>query len=349
MTMTPALPPLQDQTFRLGLVLFAIALLSFTFIPRGGEDTASLAFFVVFLIFWIFLVGVFAENRSNYGSIWRFRNSRHNIILLQLANVSAYTLNLSIPVFHTSTSWLVAYLVFYHAILLLWCFRDNDEPSGTNYLILFTIATGVVFHLYQSIVVFPLYPIAAIAFWFFGIALLGLVPLWQLITAIRIAVKYFRTSETYRLTFIAGAIIPIVLIALYCWQWNKITTGMEVAIKQQDRPLNEQLLPPWITLAQDLPDDNFIPKILKGGWKYQMSDHVGLWGGRFAFMDEKREHDPFIVIASLFSGKLNMTDEQRINLLNNRYEQRNKTTMTTNSGSFSEIIKQRRQSDCVLP
>lgn len=325
MTLTTA--PLKEATFKIGLGLWSIAAIGLLLLIWYGDgflssDKDATLFFGIFIMFWLFLVVVMVRNKQQYGRIWRFRDRHNNIALLQLANLSAYALNQSLPLFAESTTWLTYYLIWYHAILWLWCFRESDQPDSFNYTAVLTVGTGIVFHLYQTLYLIPIYPFSAFLFWFFGIPLVAFVPLWHLFMAIGIGRQYIRSDRSYASVLAAGALVPLVLIGVYSWQWREINKGLEEAVGEQNRPLHEGLLPVWVDLAQDMPDGPIAVRTLKGEWSYQIINKLhynSLFSGR---INETIRHDPLVAIASFLNEPLEITENDRIHLLNSVHNQR---------------------------
>lgn len=328
------LTPLRDRTFVAGLILLGLSLLFFLGLDLGldfdnqdfGNDgTRTMAFFAVFALFWGYFIAVAAANKQAFEGVFRFHNLRHNLLLLQLANVSAYTLNKTIPVFEDSTDWLTGYLAFYHLALLLYCFRKDDEPDSINTALLLTFATGTVFHFYQAVFVYELYPFAVVLFWFFGISLLALVPLWQFGMAIHLLRRYARATPDLRPFIWAGIFIPLVMVGVYTARWIHIKNAIQEATNELARPLSEEHLPPWVLAATGLQDDLITERALKSGVVYQLGTGQRFWGGNFSLSDERSQHDPLVVMASAFAGKLEISDNTRLRLLNTLYDNRHQT------------------------
>ena len=324
-----------NPTFLLGLVLLLISFSVFVitmFFGEPSDDFFTQSFFLNYILFWVFLIAVFVNNKREFGHLFRFKNSHHNILLLQLANLCAYSLNRSIPVFNESTDWLTNYLVFYHLALLVYCFRKNDEVNALNLTVLLTVSTGLVFHLYEAIFIIHVYPVTAISFWFFGISLLSLVPAWHFLQAIHITRRYLKASTYYRSLLIGGIVIPLVMAIIFSVRWYNINEAITSSASELERPLSEETLPPWVIAASNLQDDAITKRILKGGIVYQLSDQFFSWGNGFSRINEKRQHDPFVVMASVFTGELQVNDQTRIKLLNTIYGNRHQTERKLWSG-----------------
>ncbi|PTM08450.1 MAG: XrtN system VIT domain-containing protein [Bacteroidetes bacterium] len=332
--------PLRDKTFTTGLALFAAAVLVFAGTDLLGDLSSELftgSFFLVYGLFWAYLIIILISNKRTFGKRRLFGSSRQNILLLQLANLSAYTLNRTIPVFQDSTDWLIGYLAFYHLALLAYCFRADDEPDGLNLAILLAVSTGTVFHLYETVFLAELYPITLASCWFFGISLLALVPLWHLLQAIHIIRRYLRAASDYRTLLVAGIAIPLLMATVFTVRWYRINQAIVAGATELERPLSEQTLPPWVLAASALQDDPVTQRILKGGLVYQLSAQFRFLSGSGlanvpAFLNERRQHDPFIVLASAISGQLDVPDDTRLKLLNTLYGNRHQTERKLWSG-----------------
>lgn len=323
--------PLKDKTFYTGIVLFSIALLTFgltMFLGENQNDLFTASFIITFSLFWLYFFIVLGANKNNYGKRLRFGNLRHNILLLQLGNLSAYTLNQNLTVFHDSTDWLVGFLFFYHLALLVYCFRLEEEPDSINYTIFLTLVAGSVFHFYETLFLLPVYPIMLISFWFFGVSLVALIPFWHLLMGIHIIRRYMRlAADSYRPLLIGGLAIPLVMIGLYTARWYHLKTEMTMPFTQAKNPLDEKLYPDWVEAAQVLQDDAITKRILKAGSVFQTADQFASFDG-FNIMNERRQHDPFVVIATFFGqndlSRL-ISNDDRVRLLNTLYDQRHLT------------------------
>lgn len=171
--------PFQNKTTLAGLILLAISLAIFAGtanVYTTNFDWFTGVFFVHYPLTFLYLILVMIKNKSETGRYLRFPNFSRNIILLQLFNVSAYSLNRSIPVFDMSTAWVVWFLVISNGLLLAHALWRNYALSWFNHLIVAAANAAILFHFYESLYVMPGYLIAIGGFWFFGIALHIFVP-----------------------------------------------------------------------------------------------------------------------------------------------------------------------------
>ena len=337
-------PPKEKNVLSIGFSLLGISLTYFLFTLNGelqDTDLFNASFVVCGVIFVIYFFIVIAANLTKYGKRLRFKNLKYNIILLQLMNISAYALNRILPVFHISTGWLCVYLVLTNAALIAFVLRDEHKPDWLNHAIVLLVSSAMMFHLYESIYIAPIYPFAAAVFWFFGISLHAFVPIWFFITTIIVLRKYFKASPNYWRTAIVGIVIPLLFVGLFSTRWMSINRQITDAFHSQNTPLNEKELPNWVHVSQDLQKDWITKRILKSDMVYTVA---GFWDGDFLpnlNLNEGTKHDPLVVVASMLCGKLELPFDDRITILNSLYNQRHQTERKLWSGnmlSTSDIV-----------
>lgn len=316
----------RDSTFIAGLILFAISALAFLGVEQ--TDVSSWTgrpsgewFFLHYMLFVSYLIGVAAVNHRQYGRFYRFRNLRHNIMLLLLANVSCYALNREIAIFATSTDWLSVYLVILNIALLAFSFKKYETPSILATLIVVILSTGIFFNFYESIYILPACLFGVVGFWFFGIPMHVFVPLWFFILLSKIVKKYVNKNPDLKFPALAGIFIPVFIVAGMTIRWHQINSYINEVYAEENIPRSEIDLPYWVRLGQRLDYNWMTDHILKSGWFYytpEWEDGIdGMFNGR------RKEHDPFVIIASLFGGKLDMDTSTKgkiyTTLTNNRH------------------------------
>ena len=314
--------PLNDKKFKLGLVLYILTLVIFgsSFLVENTlrGDLLSLPFLLNYAIFWIYFLSIWEKK-------WRFSKRHRNILLLLIGNVSAYTLNRSIPVFNISTNWLAAYLVVLNISMLLYCFRKL-LPGWINYSLPAVFCSGILFNLYECLYVAPFYPLSVIGSLFFLISLHILIPLWWVILLSKMIRPYFKKGTAYVTSILIGAAVPLGLIIGFISQWyyvnQQITTIYEAAAASKQ----QQTLPTWVQLSQVLDNDWVTRKILKSKLVYSTIDldRIDFMPQRSRF-DEPIKHDPLVVIAALLSPPLSLNGREQVSLLNSVFNQRHHT------------------------
>ena len=324
--------PVQDSKFKIGLVLFAFGFIVFAlnlFLTNSLSGSSSFSsadnpfpFFVNFLCFLIFW---FCMDRKRL----KFPNRHQNILLLLIGNTSAYSLNQLIPVFDVSTNWLASYLVILNSAMLLYCYR-KVLPKWVEYSLPAIFASGFLFNVYETIYVSPYYPISIGSFWFFGISLHIFIPLWWTILLGKLTVAYSKKGKSYFNSVLIGLSIPLAIILGYTANWYTINENL-VDIRQKS--IADNTLPAWVGLSQVLDNDWQTEKILQSGSLYSIAKNRfnSFIPTRNRF-DERVKHDPFVVIASLFSPPLKLDAKEHRQLLNAVFNRRHLTERKLWSG-----------------
>ena len=98
-------------------------------------DIFTGTFFLTYGVTVAYFFVLMLYNKKQYGRFFKYRNFAHNIIGLQLFNISAYTLNRTLPVFHESVDWLVCFLIISNVALVYQAIRKDYAPSKLSYFI----------------------------------------------------------------------------------------------------------------------------------------------------------------------------------------------------------------------
>jgi len=319
--------PLQNQKFLAGLVIYATAVVLFGstyFLPDK-----EVVFFINFLLVWIYRMIIW-EGR------WKFPDRNQNILFLLIANISAYSLNRILPVFDVSTNWLAAYLVVLNSALLIYCFR-KQLPNWIEYTLVPLFASGLVFNLYESFYLLPLYPFSIIASLFFLVSLHSFLPIWWLIFLGKITLPYFNKDNRYFYPLIAGLLIPIFITMGFITQWHTLNQQIKSVANRTETSQSEADLPRWVALSQVIEDGWMSRKILKAGLVYTVGNiNTEDFTPRFGRINERKKHDPFVVIASAFSKLIHLKGAENKHLLNAVFNQRHQTEPKLWSGKDLE-------------
>ena len=330
-------PIQQDSTYIFGLIIFVLSFASFLFTMNEFQNTDFLegVFFLNYFIFFIYFIRVGTANWSNYGKFWRFRNMRHNIVLLLLANISAYALNRSITVFQMSSEWVSAFLVILNVAMIIFSFREKRTGDVLNYILTAILAAGLLFNIYQSIYVLPLYLVTGMTFWFFGISLHTFVPICFVILLFKMLKKYTNVSPDYWRSIFAGIAIPMGFLFFTVSKWNGINhTINEVYHASQAAYANDDL-PNWVQVSQQLKQNWFTERALKSNIVYSTFDEGSVnnlfWPRNFGF-NEKAKHDPFIMVTTFLVGQIDLSYSEKIKILKAIHNQRHQTERRLWSG-----------------
>jgi hypothetical protein len=230
---------LEDRTALVGLTFLGISLVFFGFTMNTYNidfDIFTGIFIAIYFITLVYFMVLMSYNKQKHDRYFRYRNFGHNIIGLQLFNISAYALNRSISVFHESVNWLVIFLIITNIALTYQAIRRDYKPSPINHFIVLVSTIAFFFHLYQSIYVGMLYPMTVISFWFFGVSLHTFVPLFFTIAFGIVLTRFFKQSSAFKNTAIIGLQFTVALIADFSTRYSHINTTNTESYHQKNEP-----------------------------------------------------------------------------------------------------------------
>lgn len=328
---------LKDRSFLIGIILIVISFLFHLFLSYKRDNTFTsfmeddAIYYVNYVIALAYFLGVFF---MGIIKVW-FKFSQYNykrfICAITLFSISCYTINYPVPIFAKFDTWVNIYIILMHVSLLALCFHEyfSKALKIANY---FLLGLGAMLSLYFTIYLLPYAPLGVIAAIFFGLSLHLLVPAIMLTTMI---VQFIKRAKTFaeRAAFYSGVLIPLLVITTYCIKWNstkKLIHKTHASIVT--RPDNN--LPNWVLLSQELDNDLFTEQILKGDLVYQnrMFSDFGMGFGISNSLAETKMHNPLVSIGSELMGDINLGSEDRIKILESKYDLRHQTKRKLWSG-----------------
>ncbi|MCB0734930.1 MAG: XrtN system VIT domain-containing protein [Flavobacteriales bacterium] len=310
----------QFITTAFGLMLLVVSLYVFTQTNlQGNWDILENNFLLTYGFTLFYLIVVLVHNFNNHSGIRRFRSFGPNIILLQLANVSAFTLNQSIPIYPESSNGLTLFLIVTNVTLIIYAVFRNYIPKILHPLFLLIFSAGLVFTFYQSILAIPGTVLTALTFWFFGISLHILVPYIFFFVYLRLVLQLCEGRPV--LFAIPGTIVGLmVIITIFLSvKISRVNEIIETTFHESHSPYADNDLPIWVTVSSKLPDDVFT-KLALGG----MAEFNTGQGFEPSFLSARRgdEHNPFMVVLSLFQEQIDLDQSEREKILKSLYNHR---------------------------
>lgn len=334
----------EDKYASVGLVFLGISLLFFGFTMNNYEisfDIFSGIFFITYIITAVYFLTLMSYNHAKHNRYLKYRNFAHNVIGLQLFNVSAYSLNRSISVFHNSVNWLVVFLIITNITLIYQAIRRDYKPSPISHFIVAVSTIAFLFHLYQSIYVGALYPFTIISFWFFGISLHTFVPLLFTLAFGIVLYRFFKQSSTFRLTALVSFFLAIAFISDFSIRYHRINNIITESFHQENEPYNDDDLPSWAKISQELPKNWIAERALKSGLVYTNMDNVFSSFSPMGNLNERIKHDPLLVLADFFVQDYDIPYNDKFKILGFMYDKRHQTERKLWSGdnlSTSDIV-----------
>ncbi|BDS11422.1 XrtN system VIT domain-containing protein [Aureispira anguillae] len=316
----------RDQVFYWGLGLIACCLSLYVFLlqSHSTNSTIETSIFINYGAVLFYLTMLCGSNYNRSKNILRQTNRYHYICLLTLATISCLTLNISINIFDQFSTWVMVYMSLMYGGLIGFCFLDK-LPNQLRIPLFFVLGMGTALSTYFTLFLLPLMPFGLVLCFVLGLSLHLVVPLFVLLNSITLFVRTEKTKME-KTAYGIGLASPCLFALLFVLQWAQTNQLIE-ATYHQTKSTQKYHLPAWIRLSQQLSDGFFTERILKGGIVYT-SFHNSSWGGWEAMtlnsFRDKKEHDPLVAIASIFSGELPISHTDRVRILkfynNNRHD-----------------------------
>ncbi|AYL98337.1 XrtN system VIT domain-containing protein [Mucilaginibacter celer] len=307
----------QNNIIKTGLILITISAGFFCIVESGffeiTEGTAFGAFCLNYLASLVFFFLVIFKG---------FKRLHYWVLLLVLWFVSAFALNRSLNVFDSSVTWLCVVIWLSAIGLILSVFMD-DLGVIAKHTVSFLLGIALLLFIYYSVYLTSMYILGIFGAIALGFSLHAFVPAGLAIATFIALKQNLKGNPSLKMAFAAGILIPLVACAVFIWQWKSINKQVNLAINHNT--LSEGKLPTWMVIAQNIPHNALAEKIIKADIVYKtanLSDNW-FWGNwHSAAFDEPKKHDPFVVIASLFGGEINLDENDRIKILEAMYNSR---------------------------
>ncbi len=313
--------PFTDFIFRLGLILLALSGSVFLFYEMLGNSRRESDHNVMLIMLhygiavWfsitLFVNGFFKFRREGYAS---GRPARWLGLLLWL--ISAYALNREMAVFQQSTLWLCWALVLVGLAMTGYAWKESLSVRWQQ-LLYAGLAFGWCLFAYMAVYIVELYPVSIPLLIGLGLSIHTFVPLAFALTLGKRLWQDVRREEHLRFGVGVGFSVPIIAIGVFLTGWiqdiNRIeTTRQEATIRKTSD------LPDWVLIAQNL----------RPGWitnRLLLSNRVYDWGRFFdgnswglsqlTNLDDVRQHDPLVVIASQLVPASFASETEQLSLL----------------------------------
>lgn len=244
----------------------------------------------------------------------------YRLIKLVLLLISAYSLNREMDVFAASPTWFSILLVLLCGSYLAGAFFQQ-VPKWTRHFLFVLYGIAFAVFAYLAIYLLPLYAISIPGLLVLGISLHTFVPLLFCIVTIFLTNRLAAGNNRYWISFTGG----LLAVFLFCFAYVVVWDNKLHAINRQYSIAmvnDEDKLPLWVEVAQAVEHDAVTEKILKTNLVYK----IPVWNDNFFmnlptrnFGDEQQVHDPLVVLATLFSGRVLLPEEDRIKILESQY------------------------------
>jgi len=284
-------------------------------------------FFINYMLFAaLVLVSLISGAITFFGFTKSYKNNLAFPIMV-CGTISCFSVNNDINIFYTSCNWLMILLIIVSITVLAIPFITKLSQSLQK-IAYFILGLGCMLYLYFSIVLIPIYPMGAIGIIFLGLGIHAFVPIMSFIALTTYLYKAYSNNKSTVKYSMYSVLISLFIIISFAVRWHVRTNYINN--KKLEMTLNAPSdLPDWVTLAQRIPADNLSKKILMSNVMYTGADlffergwNIGMNGMN---AESERVHDPLITIATLFSDKIHLDDDDIIKVMEASYDIRHLT------------------------
>ncbi|HEX6430055.1 MAG TPA: XrtN system VIT domain-containing protein, partial [Niastella sp.] len=308
-----------DTLFITGLLLILLSLVVYSLpvlLPHTADNFGLfICNYAITVAYFIILI---ASKRLKKGREGFFVFFLFLILLL----ISAYALNREIVVFEKAVPWFVILQVILCINYISFAFFPSC-PRWLQLIMSFLLGVALVTFFYMTCYLVPMYGLSVMASFVLGISMHSFVGLLFLIYTIVLLRKVVAGRRIFLYSFIGGAGVSVSLIIAFVIQWGLITSEMNKTYRLATVDAGSGW-PAWVSVAQKAPHNGITEQILKSDLVYSTSGNMDnfLWSMPSRSFGEEKKHDPLIMIASFFTGKVNIDEETRIKLLESMYDSR---------------------------
>ncbi len=271
----------------------------------------------------------------------KINSSKHILILWSLWIVSCFALNRNVGVFNESSDWLSVAVCISLIVNCLFAWDEQITNKILRFILYFLLTFSFVLWMYFSIYLIPLYPVSVIGMLFLGVSFHSYIPLILAIALGRILYKKWslekRTISLSLLSILVMVVSFIVIYSLKTKEIKRLETMTLVSSTKENVPM-------WVKISQKMGDDWISERVLKSDLIYQKftGDGFSSFLPQFGLQDLLR-HDPLVMVASAVAPKLNLSQEERIKILETRFDARHYTEERLWSGAnlrVNDVITQ---------
>jgi XrtN system VIT domain protein len=259
--------------------------------------------------------------------------------------IGCFSTNVFINVFENLPIWV--YVVTFLFCLSNFAIYNNFKHKYFSTALYFLNGCSYLLILYYAIYLVPFAPISCIGILALGLGFYGLVPMIVIIIHTVILIQNFNENRNSGFAFGAG-------IGLVCMGFTIFTVLLNIesqkisknTITNSFEKVNTDL-PQYITISQNLKPNFFNEILLKKDIVYIASDDFFQFRGLDSFgntkqYNDRKTHNPIINLAYLFTSRLDLSADDRINILKSNFDKRLETEEQLWDGKdlFTKNIKE---------
>ena len=316
-------------------IILTISLLAREFSEEALEKISFLSLMTE-IIYGIIMIVVILRNRAKYSHIVPF--------LYLNWFIGCFCTNTFINIFENLPVWV--YLITF--TFCFSCFFIYSKPHNKILTITSYLINGISFPLilYFMFFLIPILGYSIIGMLALGLGFYGLVPFIVTVIHISKLVLNGNTSKSYWTFFASGFISVILGLILLIIGLNHETKEMSKNLVTKSFQTNEDL-PAYIKVSQNTKPNFLNEIILKKDLVYVSTDNFFEFRGLNSFgnqqYNERKEHNPIINLAYTFTNPIELSDDDKINILKSNFDKRLETEEQLWSGK--ELITKNIKED----
>lgn len=305
-----------------GVTLFSILLLTFSIvgIEYDYEQAESLCFLALItqLIYGVIICFSIVKTREKYEHLIPF--------LFLNWFIGCFCTNILINVFENLPVWV--YLITFLFCLSNFYIYATFKHKIITPLSYFSNGFSFLLILYFAIYLIPLAPMSVLGILALGLGFYGVVPLIVLISHTATLVKQAATSKTNLKIFISGVSSAFTILLVFTIMLNIESQKIKENFITKTFETNQDV-PSYIVISQNL-EPNFLNEmLLKKDIVYISTENFFEFRNFNSFgnqqYNERKTHNPLLNFAYLFIKELNLSADDRINILKSNFDKRLET------------------------
>jgi XrtN system VIT domain protein len=302
----------------LGVTLLCISILAFVLSCYEPIADKRALFFLLnhfVLLAWFFV---------NWGSGKLKPNPKRRevtAIFVVLLLLDAYTVNNELAVFESTATWFAVILVMMCANILAFCFFEQ-WPEWAKCLQSAVLGLTLLAPVYLACYLLSMYILGLIGLILIGFTIIVFSPLFALWFNLRMVQKLVWPVFRYRFIYLVTFALSVLIIVTYMLMYAVNLKTMDDIVRAGD---DTEELPSWVSTAQKIPHNFMTEKILKTGIIYMVPGNwsdFSLWSTPRREYDGEIKHDPLFITSAFIFGTTNVSEEDRLNILNVMYDKR---------------------------
>lgn len=276
-----------------------------------------------------------------YGVLLSYNILKHNekydhLIPFLFLNwfIGCFCTNVLVNVFENLPAWV--YVVTFLFCISNFFIYSNFKQKYVTPISYFINGISFLLIIYYAIYLIPIAPISTIGILALGLGFYGLVPMIVLISHAAKLVKLLPNNKRNSVSFAIGMLSVIVGMVFFIIMLTTERQSMESNSVTKSFLINEDV-PTYIRISQNLKPNFFNEILLKKDIVYISTENFFEFRNFDNFgnkqFNERKSHNPFINIGYLFTDDLDLSTDDRINILKSNFDKRLETEEQLWSGS----------------